>query len=97
MAAILSGEPWCLTPAEIGKLTLVQVQELFFRPRDKSGNIRRDPDKIGVTLDPREDFIRVWRKWGLTRERAGDLWRDKIQQERLERKARESRGRKKKA
>lgn len=80
VAAILSGEPWCYTPVEIGKLTLPQVQYLLFRRRDKAGNIRRDPDKL-ETSDPRKDFIAHWRRWGLTKERAAELWRERQRKE----------------
>lgn len=77
MAAILAGEPWCLTPAEIGKLTFVQAQELYFRARDKNGHIRRDPDKIPKGKTPREEFVSHWLRWGVSRERAVELWREK--------------------
>jgi len=86
VAAIRSGELWCLTPAEIGRLTLAQVQYLFFRRRDKQGNIRRDPDKIPKDVDPRKEFIDKWRRWGLSRERAEERWREKRREEKTKKK-----------
>lgn len=86
MAAILGGEPWCFTPEQIGKLTLVQISEIYFRRRDKNGNITRDPDKVGQALSPRAAFVKEWRKWGLSKERALELWVQKRREEAVKKK-----------
>lgn len=77
LAATLCGEPWYLTPQQVGKLTMVQVQEVYFRHRDKNGAIRRDPDRIADPKSPRQEFIDRWARWGLSRERAAELWVEK--------------------
>lgn len=90
MAATLAGEPWCFTPEQIGTLTLAQVNHLYFRHRDKEGQIRRDPDKIGTVQTPREEFVARWQRWGLSRERAEEKWREAQKEARARRKARDA-------
>ncbi len=44
MLANLVGEPWCLTPDEIGRLTDRQILELYYHRRDpKTGAVEEEP------------------------------------------------------
>lgn len=76
IAAHLVGEPWCLTPTEIGRLTIGQVSCLYFAPRDKDGVLKIEDATQPRPLSPKEAFVRRWRKWGLSRERALEMWEE---------------------
>lgn len=89
----MGGEPWCLTPTEIGKLTDRQIWTLYVKPaieRQRDGRRRRrgrkpKPDKHGG-IPNRAEFIAGGLHFGLTEEHLGaefDKWAATEQGQRL--------------
>lgn len=46
MYAVLCGEPWCYRPWEVGRLTLYQIKNILFAPRDEKGQVIRVPGEL---------------------------------------------------
>lgn len=43
MVAVLVNKPFYLTPKQVGDLTWAQITDLYFAPRDDSGQVDLDP------------------------------------------------------
>ncbi len=61
VAAVLVGEPWCLTLDHFARLTDAQIYGLYFRPRDKDGRLilGRDGDGRKVIPLPTVEELRI--------------------------------------
>ncbi|MGE3804151.1 MAG: hypothetical protein AB7K24_05715 [Gemmataceae bacterium] len=74
LCAVLANEPYRLTLEQIGKLTLYQVGQIYFPPRDRAGRLIL-PARRGVAY--RELFFDVWRRRGLPEWRIVRKWQER--------------------
>lgn len=66
-------EPFQLSLEQVGRLTLWQVNNLYFRPRDSRGRLRKPPGKPPESW---EDTVKeIWRRAGLDEVRIRQKWR----------------------
>lgn len=68
---MLAGEPWCMTPEQIGRLDPRVVQQLYFHPRKKDGSL----DLPGESLSEEEFFLSICRSRGYSQEEAAAKWK----------------------
>lgn len=78
LAARLADEPFGLTLEQIGKLTLWQVNHVYFHPRDREGKLVVVPS-AGVPYE--ELFWDIWRARGLPDWRIEQKWQEHQRQE----------------
>jgi len=68
-------EPWNLTLADIGRLTVYQTKNIYFRPRDRFGRLIRVQTEDEVALPPEVIFRRVWKGRGLADAEIDERWK----------------------
>ena len=76
---VLAGEPYHLSPAEIGNLSPHQVRAVYFRkdPRDESGS--SSSPAANFYARAREVFYKVHQDWkGLPKEEVDRLWAEHV-------------------